>query len=302
MTVLRPAVALQGFPLLPTAILVFLGSLWGFGFSLVKLATQHGVPPLAYVFWQSFGAGVALFAVTALRGGLPAASSRLLLYCVVAGITGLALPNALGAIAVTVVPAGLMSVIISLSALMTAVMARAMRIESLDRQKLAGLLLGFAGVLLILLPRTSLPSPDMLRWVLLAMLVPLCYAASNVLMTRYRPAGIDSLALASGMLLCSAALLLPAVLVTGSWHPIWRTLGPGELANLAHMALTAAAYYLWFELLRLGGPTFSSQVGYVVTATGLGWGMYIFGERHSLWIWLAVLLIVAGVALVGRRR
>ncbi len=137
---------------------------------------------------------------------------------------------------------------------------------------------------------------------LLAMLVPFSYAISNVLMTRYRPVGIDSLALASGMLLCSAALLLPAVLVSGSWHPIWQAFGTGEQAVLAHMALTATAYYLWFELLRLGGPTFSSQVGYVVTATGLGWGMYIFGERHSLWIWLAVVLIVAGVALVGRRR
>jgi drug/metabolite transporter (DMT)-like permease len=302
MTVLRPAVALQGFPLVPTAILVLLGSLWGFGFSLVKIATQHGFPPLAYVFWQSLGAGIVLFTATTLRGGAPAVSPRLLLYCIVAGIFGLAFPNAIGAVAVTVVPAGLMSVIISLSALMTAVMARAMRIETLDRQKLAGLLLGFSGVLLILLPRTSLPSPDMLRWVLLAMLVPFSYAISNVLMTRYRPVGIDSLALASGMLLCSAAMLLAAVLVSGSWHPIWRTFGPGEQAVLAHMALTSAAYYLWFELLRLGGPTFSSQVGYVVTATGLGWGMYIFGERHSLWIWLAVVLIVAGVALVGRRK
>ena len=41
---------------------------------------------------------------------------------------------------------------------------------------------------------------------------------------------------------------------------------------------------------------------HVVTATGLLWAILLFDERYSLWVWLAVALIAAGVALVARRR
>ncbi len=42
--------------LLPFALLLVLGNLWGFAFSLAKTAATAGVPPLAYAFWQSLGA------------------------------------------------------------------------------------------------------------------------------------------------------------------------------------------------------------------------------------------------------
>lgn len=53
-----PAVHQPGLrlPLRPFALLVLLGSLWGLAFSLVTIASLAGVPPLAYVFSQSFGA------------------------------------------------------------------------------------------------------------------------------------------------------------------------------------------------------------------------------------------------------
>ena len=47
---------------------------------------------------------------------------------------------------------------------------------------------------------------------------------------------------------------------------------------------------------------FLSQVAYVVTVAGIGWGMLAFGERLNAWIGVAVLLIFAGVALVNSRR
>jgi drug/metabolite transporter (DMT)-like permease len=214
---------------------------------------------------------------------------------------GLALPNVNGAAALKHIPAGLMAVIVTMAPLATAGFSRAAGIEELGSRRILGVLLGLAGTLLIVLPRSSLPSPEVAEWALVALATPLFYAACNVFMARYRPVGVDSVALAAGMLLAAAACLGPAMLAAGSWHPLWPEFGRGEAAVLGQIAITALAYVIWFELLRLGGPIFAGQVGYIVTAAGLFWAMMLFGERYSLWIWLAVLLIAAGVALVAKR-
>jgi drug/metabolite transporter (DMT)-like permease len=288
-------------PLLPLALLLLLGSLWGLAFSLVKVAAIAGVPPLAYVFWQSVGAGLVLLALARLRGAAPPLSRGFAIYAVGAGLLGLALPNSNGATVLHHLPAGMMAVIVAVTPLLTAAFARLAGIERLSPRRVAGLLLGLAGTLLIVLPRANLPTPEAAPWAVAALATPLSYAASNVFIARFRPAGIDSVALAAGMLLAAMAMLTPVMLATGSWHPLWRDFGPGEAAVLGQIAITALTYVIWFEVLRLAGPLFVGQVGYVVTAAGLGWAMLLFGERYSLWVWASVLLIALGVALVAKR-
>jgi drug/metabolite transporter (DMT)-like permease len=295
---LRPGLRL---PLLPLVLLFLLGSLWGFAFSLVKIAALAGIPPLAFVFWQSLGAGIILFAFAALRGVTPPLSRGIVFYAIGTGLLGLALPSTNAATALRHIPAGLMAVVVAMTPLATALFSRLVGIDHLGRWRLGGLALGLLGTLLILLPRASLPTPEIAHWALIAFATPLLYAACNVFITRYRPDGIDSVALAAAMLIAAMLCLGPAMLATGSWHPLWRNFGAGEAAILGQIAITALAYVIWFEVLRLAGPVFSSQVGYIVTATGLAWAMLLFDERYSLLVWVAVLLIAAGVMLVARR-
>ena len=73
-------------------------------------------------------------------------------------------------------------------------------------------------------------------------------------------------------------------------------------AVLGMAAITGIAHIFMFELIRKAGPVLFSQVGYIVTVGGVFWGMVLFGERHSPWIWLALTLMFAGVALVNMRR
>ena len=51
-------------PLLPSALLFACGITWGLSFSLNKIAITSGIPVVAYVFWQSLGAGLILLIVT----------------------------------------------------------------------------------------------------------------------------------------------------------------------------------------------------------------------------------------------
>ena len=55
---------LKRVPLLPTALLFVCGITWGLSFSLNKIAITSGIPVVAYVFWQSLGAGLILWILT----------------------------------------------------------------------------------------------------------------------------------------------------------------------------------------------------------------------------------------------
>jgi drug/metabolite transporter (DMT)-like permease len=62
--------------------------------------------------------------------------------------------------------------------------------------------------------------------------------------------------------------------------------------------LTALAYLVYFRLLGSVGGVATSQVGYLVTVAGLGWGFLLFGERPGWLTAPAAGLIFAGLALV----
>jgi len=54
-------------------------------------------------------------------------------------------------------------------------------------------------------------------------------------------------------------------------------------------------------VIRTSGPVFASQSAYIITLAGVAWGMVLFGERHSVYIWAALALVLAGSALVTPR-
>ena len=56
-----------------------------------------------------------------------------------------------------------------------------------------------------------------------------------------------------------------------------------------------------FELIRLSGPTYASQITYIVTLTGVMFGIVMFGEVHSVWVWGATVMVLVGVGLVNLR-
>jgi len=79
--------------------------------------------------------------------------------------------------------------------------------------------------------------------------------------------------------------------------PPW---GAPELALMGQMAIACIGTVLFLEIVRLAGPVFLSQAAYVVTVTGVLWGMALFGEQHAATVWLGMLAIFGGVLLVQR--
>jgi drug/metabolite transporter (DMT)-like permease len=284
--------------LLPPTLLLILGLNWGFGFVLSKLGVTGGLMPMGYAFWQCTGAGLLLLAIAQWRGDRPPVDGRHLRYYIIAGVTNISIPLTIALFCLTQIPVGVMVLIVTLSPLLTYALSQLLRTEPFNARRAVGMLLGFAGALLILVPRASLPSPEMAWWAALALLTPSFYAASNIYIGVKRPPDVPSLALGGAMQLAAGLALLPVGLIAGEIHLLLPPFTLAMWANLGHIAFAALGAILLFEIVRLAGPVYMSQVGYIVCLSGVMWGWLIFDERHSVWVWAAMALIFAGVTLV----
>ena len=288
-------------PWLGLGLVCVLGTFWGLAFSLSKVAANAGVPPLGYAWWQSLGSGVVLLAVALWRRQTPPIDRRHLVYLAFMGAFGLGIPNALIYTVIAKIPVGLVSAITNMVPLFTYLISLALLLERFSPVRAAGVTIGLAGAAIVVLPGAGTPEPWMTGWVLLAMIGPACYAVSVVGGARWRPVGTPSLALAAGMLIAAGLMIAPVVIGTGSVYiPDPAALHAGDLAILGQVAITCAMFVVYFELMRIASPVVISLVGYLVTVTGIAWGMVLFGERHSPWLFVAVVLIFVGLALVNR--
>jgi drug/metabolite transporter (DMT)-like permease len=275
--------------------------IYGAMFSVNKIAAKAGVPALAYSFWQSFAAGLVLWVVLTLRGERLGVSRRHLTGYFVIGALASGLPISLLTYIAPKLPAGVMTLVLALSPPFTFTVSVLARVELFRWLGLVGLIFGFAGVVLIVAPGANLGGPDAWKWFLLALLAPVMFAVANVAAAILRPPASSSVATAAGVLLGSAAVLLPIMLLAGqAWFP--HELDQGTMATLISIAINAVFLVLYLEIIRRAGPVFFAQFNYLAVLTGVAWGAVIFGERLSIYLVFAMVLMFVGVFLAGYRR
>ena len=73
-----------------------------------------------------------------------------------------------------------------------------------------------------------------------------------------------------------------------------------SIAGMA--AINAVGYGLFIYLITYAGAVFATQVAYLITISGVAWGIIIFDEQHSVWVWLSLACILTGLTLIRPRR
>lgn len=286
--------------LLPIALLFLIGGLWGGFFALIKIAVTGGVEPVSYLFWFTLLSGSWLFLAGLVRGKRPQFARADLPYYLKLGLVRFTLANMILYSAQGKLPVGLMAVIMTFVPILTYCISVVVRVEKFLWMRATGILLGFGGVLLIVIPKSSLPDPGLAVWVLIGFGAPLLHAIAYVALSeKSRPKGVDSFTLSSGTLLAAAFFALPLALLLGAFQTPGWPLSDGELALLTHSVLAAINFYAIFELIRIAGPTYMTQANFLSVGFGVVFGLVLFGESHSLFVWAAIGLILAGVALVN---
>ncbi|QEX23858.1 ABC transporter permease [Hypericibacter adhaerens] len=286
----------------PLLLLLVMGACWGGSFSLLHVARFDGASGFGLAFWEGFGSGVPLLLLLVLlRERFPLDLHSLRFYAV-SGLTGITIPASTLFVAALHLPTGIVAMSNALVPMVTYAIALAIRLERFASLRALGLVAGLVGVLLVLLPEASLPEPGMAHWALLCFSAAIAYGVQNVYVARDTPPGMSALAMSAGTLLGGGILVLPLIVATDGFVSLLPPWQPAHYAIMGMMAINSSCTVGFLWLIRTAGAVFTSQTAYLVVLFGMLWGMLFFGDRHSGWIWAALLLMVAGVLLVSLRQ
>jgi drug/metabolite transporter (DMT)-like permease len=289
--------------LLPLLLLLVVGSMLGVTAVIAKAATLAGWPPLALLAWANLGAAALQLAGGAAAGRRVNASRPYLTYYLVSGLL-LVLPNALLFAAAQHVGAGIVALSFAFPLILTYGLALCFGLERLQGVRLAGVLLGLAGGLVIALGDAVLgarPSPWLpSSWIWAALAAPVVLAVGNLYRSLAWPAGADALDLSPGMLAVGGLALLAGLAAAG--QPLapetWSPATAGFLAG--QTAIFTLLYLLFFALQKLAGPVYLSQIGSVAALVGLALATLVLAEPLTPKILAAGALVAGGIWLVNR--
>jgi len=282
-------------------VLVVMGATWGLSFSLARIAATGGAHPLGIAFWECWIAGLLLLCLIVFRRmPLPLTFGLLRLH-LITGLVGMVIPGAAFFYAASHVPAGVLSITIGIVPVLTFVASALFGLERFAVGRVAGVVLGALAVVLLVGPEGSLPDPAQLPWVLLALVSAASYTTLNLVLALMAPARASPLMLTCGMFMAASLLMVPVVYGTGSFVPFGWPWGMTEWSLLGLGLVNAAAYPLYFFLIDHAGPVFSSLTANMVTLFGVIWGIIIFSERNSIWVWLSFAILMVALAMVAPR-
>lgn len=300
-----PAAALarrtrDGVPLGAMLCLLATGTLLGISTNLAKVASAAALPPLAYLAWSITGAALVLLVIALLRGTLPRLTAHTLEYYALSAFTTVAASNLIVFSAIPHVGASFIAPVIALPPILTYVGALALGMEPFSQRRATGVVLALVGALWIALMKLTLPDAPTF-WILLTLASPLLFAVGNLYRTLRWPAGLSADALAPGMLVAAAAMLLATGLIP---YPAFSIALPSDSALplvlvLLQTIVFAAQFLLLLELQRRGGPVYLSLFGSVGALVGIPIAVLLLGERTPDGLVIGAGLIGAGVVLLS---
>jgi len=284
------------------AILGTLAVIWGGAFFFIGVAVKH-VPPLTYVWLRLTIAAAAMWGYLYFNGeklGLPKQvwGSILLL-----ALLNNALPFTLFGWGQTHIASGLASILNATTPIWGVVVAHFLtHDERMTPRKIAGVLLGFGGVALMIGPSllSSLGTSGLAQ--LACVTASLSYALAAVWARRFRKLGVSPLSVTTGQLTAGALIMLPmSLLVDQPWtHPFPPISAWGAITALA-LFCTAFGYVLYFRLIETSGATNALLVTLLVPPVAIVLGALFLSETLAPQDFIGLGLIALGLAAIDGR-
>ena len=282
-------------------VLLACGIAWGMTIPLTKIAVSTGHEPLGLIFWQLAVGTLALGAIAIVRRVRLPLGRRTLGYFLVIGVLGTIFPNTFTYLSVSHLPAGVLAIVIATVPMFALAIATAMRLERLEPLRALGVVLGAVAVALLLGPEASLPEPEKAVFVVVALIAPACYGAEANYIAVRAPPEVDAISTLLGASALGTLIAWPLAVGTGSWVDLSGRWGDAEWALLAASPCHVTAYTVYVWLVGAAGAVFAAQVSYVVTVSAVLLSALLLAERYSSWVWLALVVMIAGLALVQPR-
>ena len=284
----------------PVLLLLVLATIWSSSFAAIKIGIET-LPPMTLAASRITLAAIVLYGYTLLNS-MPIPRDRkywVLVFLI--GVFGNGLPFTLIGWGEQTIDSGLAAILMAVMPLTTVLLVHVFSSdERLTPQKLAGILVGFGGVIVLVGPEAlEYLGGDALRQIAVA-----CGAFSYAIATtiaknlpRLHPAVSGSGVMVMGAL----QMITLSIIFDQPW-----LLTPSRVSWAAAVYLglfpTALATFLYFHLLQIRGATFISFNNYIIPGLGVLWGVVFLNEHVSIQEFIALGLILSGIAIASIKR
>ena len=216
------------------------------------------------------------------------------------GLFNNVLPFSLIVVGQTYIPSGLASILNATTPLFTVAVMTAAGEEKLQARRVAGVMVGLIGVIILHGDGFGLERGQGLG-VLLCLAAALSYGVS-ALVARRLPSDVPPLGAATFQMLVSTAMM---VVVAGAVERPWQLPMPGATTWLAVIGLaalsTALAYIVFFHILRRSGATNVMLVTLLIPVTAILLGVLVLEEAISLCEIVGALVIASALLVIDGR-
>lgn len=288
--------------MLPYLALVGLALIWGVSFLLIKVAIRD-MSPTAVLLFRS-ASGCLTLAVIVLLMGRPLFGegwrTRLVSFGIMA-VTNAVVPWIAIAWGEEHITSGLASILNSTTTLWTAVLIYwVMPTERPSVVNYAGVLIGFAGVVVLVLPDIWAHGLSGSFLGTIAVLVAAFSYAVNALYQRRKMRNVSVFEVSLGQLVASVIFAIPIA------APSIPHIHFAFVSMAAVLALgaggTGIAYLLYYYVMNQLGAVRAAGVTLLVPVTAVFWGVLLLHESLSLPIIIGMVVILAGIILTNLRR
>ena len=288
------------FNTLPFAIALFC-LLWSFAFVAGKIGVTD-CPPLILLAARFSLAGILILGFSAFRRDVSRLSWQLgwreAAMFAILGIANNALYLGLGYTGLKSVSAGLGGLIVSANPVFTAALAALFLGEAMTWRKVAGLLLGIAGVAFIVWHRMSVGT-DSLHGVLFTFASLASIVAGTILFKLFAPKG--SLWIGNGIQNLAAGIVLaPIAFAFADVHDIVPSLRLAGAFAFLVLGGSILAYVLWFHLLKVCGATAASAYHFLMPPLAMLFAYLVLDEHVAFRDLLGIVPVALGIYLVTR--
>ncbi|WP_245409097.1 MULTISPECIES: DMT family transporter [unclassified Shinella] len=283
-------------------LLIALSALWGGSFLFNGILVRE-LPPLTIVAARVALAAIALWTIVRLSGHAVPRSREVWLAFLGMGVLNNVIPFSLIVWGQTHIASGLASILNATTPLFAVIVAHVLtEDEKMTGGRLVGVLVGFAGVALMIGPSVLSDLGTNVLAQLAVLGAAVSYAFAGIWGRRFRRMGLPPLLPAAGQVTASALIMLPVALVVD--RP-WTLAMPSHEAWLALFGLavlaTALAYVIFFRILATAGATNLMLVTFLIPVSAILLGALVLGEVLAPKHFAGMALIAVGLAAIDGR-
>ena len=280
-------------------LLILLAALWGPSFLFIKVAVAE-IPPLTLVFGRVGIAAVLLTTFLLVQGKSLPHSRTIWRHLAVVALVQNAVPFVLFSWGEQYIDSALAAILNGTTPLFTIIIAHFFVADDrLTPAKVIGVLIGFAGLILLITP--SLGSGlQASTWGLLAVALAAFLYGIAIVYTRNHLRGLPPLVAPAGQMILAALYLLPLSLILERPYTLSLPTLPAIGSMLALGTLgTAVAFVVYYRLLETAPASYVSMTTYIIPVFGVILGVLVLKEELTWHAYAGFALILLGVMIVN---